>query len=413
MRLIRVKQGDAVRLRWTSDRPIVLHLHGYDIETKVEPGAVAEMAFTARATGSFPVEEHTPDARGGHSHGEAPLVRIEVRPRWAVAPGSRRWRWRQRLVPARGRAPTASDSATSCRCRSRSTFSGLRRWLRCPSSSSACSCAAAGSRAAARQSTCSHPLGRIWPPGCLLALRLAVLACSFSTCWPASSATRTPTATSRRPWSGSSGGWALPTLRPSPATCGRSSTLGGPSSTVRNGLPAARAWGELGWAAYPQALGVWPACLLLLAFAWIELVYPNAASLPHRGLAIAYSGSPGPACWRSAATLAAPRRGLLAGVRHLRPLRADEATGGRLLLRPFGAGLIGAAVSMSMMAFVLLLLATVLYDGLIGTGEWALLESACAARFRVSASTARRSRPSGSSPSGCLFLGAYLGICAS
>ena len=81
MRLVRVKQGDTVRLRWTSDRPIVLHLHGYDIEKKVEPGAVAEMAFVARATGRFPVEEHRPDAKGGHSHGEAPLVRIEVRPR--------------------------------------------------------------------------------------------------------------------------------------------------------------------------------------------------------------------------------------------------------------------------------------------------------------------------------------------
>lgn len=81
MRLIRVKQGDTVKLRWTTDRPIVLHLHGYDIERKVEPGAVAEMAFEARATGRFPVEEHKPDAKGGHAHGEAPLVRIEVRPR--------------------------------------------------------------------------------------------------------------------------------------------------------------------------------------------------------------------------------------------------------------------------------------------------------------------------------------------
>jgi hypothetical protein len=81
MRLIRVKQGDAVRLRWTTDRPIVLHLHGYDIETKVEPGAVTEMAFTAHATGRFPVEEHKANAKGGHSHGEAPLVRVEVRPR--------------------------------------------------------------------------------------------------------------------------------------------------------------------------------------------------------------------------------------------------------------------------------------------------------------------------------------------
>jgi hypothetical protein len=81
MRLIRVKQGDFVKLRWTSDRPIVLHLHGYDIERKVEPGAVSEMAFVARAAGRFSVEEHKPDAKGGHSHGEAALVRIEVLPR--------------------------------------------------------------------------------------------------------------------------------------------------------------------------------------------------------------------------------------------------------------------------------------------------------------------------------------------
>jgi len=80
MRLIRVRQGDVVKLRWRSDRLIVLHLHGYDIETKVEPGAVAEMAFTASATGRFSIEPHTPKTGGGHDHG-AVVVRIEVYPR--------------------------------------------------------------------------------------------------------------------------------------------------------------------------------------------------------------------------------------------------------------------------------------------------------------------------------------------
>jgi uncharacterized cupredoxin-like copper-binding protein len=80
MRLIRVKQGDAVRLRWRSDRPLLLHLHGYDIETKIEPGAVAELTFTARATGRFPIHVHTPKQGGGHTH-EAPLVQVEVLPR--------------------------------------------------------------------------------------------------------------------------------------------------------------------------------------------------------------------------------------------------------------------------------------------------------------------------------------------
>jgi hypothetical protein len=80
MRLVRVKQGDVVKLRWSSDRPIALHLHGYDVEQKVEPGAVAEMTFTARATGRFSVQEHKPHASGGHSHGST-IVQIEVLPR--------------------------------------------------------------------------------------------------------------------------------------------------------------------------------------------------------------------------------------------------------------------------------------------------------------------------------------------
>ena len=80
MRLIRVKQDDVVKLRWSSDRPIALHLHGYDIEQNVGPGAVAEMTFTARATGRFPVQEHKPQTSGGHSHG-ASIVQIEVLPR--------------------------------------------------------------------------------------------------------------------------------------------------------------------------------------------------------------------------------------------------------------------------------------------------------------------------------------------
>jgi hypothetical protein len=80
MRLIRVKQGDVVKLRWSSDRSIALHLHGYDIERKIEPGVVAEMTFTARATGRFPVQEHQAASGGGHTHG-APIVQIEVLPR--------------------------------------------------------------------------------------------------------------------------------------------------------------------------------------------------------------------------------------------------------------------------------------------------------------------------------------------
>ena len=80
MRLIRVKQGDAIKLQWSTDRRLLLHLHGYDIEKEVEPGAVTDMTFTARATGRFTVEPHLANApSGGHAHGDV-LVTIEVYP---------------------------------------------------------------------------------------------------------------------------------------------------------------------------------------------------------------------------------------------------------------------------------------------------------------------------------------------
>jgi hypothetical protein len=82
MRLIRVKQGDIVKLQWSADQPVSVHLHGYDIERRVEPGAVVEIAFTANATGRFPIHGHsTRDRSGGHAHEESPLAYIEVYPR--------------------------------------------------------------------------------------------------------------------------------------------------------------------------------------------------------------------------------------------------------------------------------------------------------------------------------------------
>ena len=78
--VIRVKQNERVRLRWTAAEPVELHLHGYDIELRVAPGAAAEMAFEARATGRFPIQTHGQNAaQGGHHHGPA-LVYLEVYP---------------------------------------------------------------------------------------------------------------------------------------------------------------------------------------------------------------------------------------------------------------------------------------------------------------------------------------------
>jgi hypothetical protein len=73
-RLIRVRQGDDVVLRWTTDRPISIHLHGYDIEKEVKPGPPTTMWFVARATGRFPITRHGPGE-------ETTLAYLEVHPR--------------------------------------------------------------------------------------------------------------------------------------------------------------------------------------------------------------------------------------------------------------------------------------------------------------------------------------------
>jgi len=75
-RVIRVQQGDAVTLRWTTDRALTLHLHGYDIEQRVVPGATATMSFTARATGRFAIEIHASQGRR-----ETTVGYLEVHPR--------------------------------------------------------------------------------------------------------------------------------------------------------------------------------------------------------------------------------------------------------------------------------------------------------------------------------------------
>jgi hypothetical protein len=44
-RVLRAAEGERVELRWSADEPLVLHLHGYDIETRVAPGKPAVTAL--------------------------------------------------------------------------------------------------------------------------------------------------------------------------------------------------------------------------------------------------------------------------------------------------------------------------------------------------------------------------------
>ena len=77
-RLLKVKQGDQVEFRWTSDRPVRLHLHGYDVEVAVKPGEPTVTALNARIAGRFSVEK-LDDKGGGHHHGGRVLY-FEVHP---------------------------------------------------------------------------------------------------------------------------------------------------------------------------------------------------------------------------------------------------------------------------------------------------------------------------------------------
>jgi hypothetical protein len=72
---LRVTKGEKVVLRWKSDRPIALHLHGYDMEASVPAQGTTSMSFLASIAGRFPVSEHA----HGSGHHRAVLY-LEVLP---------------------------------------------------------------------------------------------------------------------------------------------------------------------------------------------------------------------------------------------------------------------------------------------------------------------------------------------
>lgn len=59
---VSVGEGDRVTLNVTADRPVEIHVHGYDVEREVEPDETAELSFEADKTGRFPMEDHDTEA---------------------------------------------------------------------------------------------------------------------------------------------------------------------------------------------------------------------------------------------------------------------------------------------------------------------------------------------------------------
>jgi hypothetical protein len=79
-RVIRASKGDRLRWRITSDAAGEFHLHALRLAVAVQPGRVAELAFTAFATGRFRASWHAAGAAEAGRH-DAALVVLEVRPR--------------------------------------------------------------------------------------------------------------------------------------------------------------------------------------------------------------------------------------------------------------------------------------------------------------------------------------------
>ena len=62
---VSVTEGDQVTLQIISNRPIEVHLHGYDLEEVVGAEEPGELSFEATMTGRFPIEDHNTEAELG------------------------------------------------------------------------------------------------------------------------------------------------------------------------------------------------------------------------------------------------------------------------------------------------------------------------------------------------------------
>lgn len=199
---------------------------------------------------------------------------------------------------------------------------------------------------------------------------------------------------------------------------------------------------------YPPALGVWPGFFLLLAFSWLELIFPEPA-VPRNVavMAIAYSaitwagmGLFGRHVWLRHGEAFAIVFGVFARfapteVRVVRPetcpacglawrsgdgdcvdgygcLPVAPPERRELALRPYAMGLLqGGPGSASMTAFVLLMLSIVLFDGALATPQWGAFEAAAAPYFAALGAPLLVVRTAGLIGFWVVFLGLYLVTC--
>ena len=164
----------------------------------------------------------------------------------------------------------------------------------------------------------------------------------------------------------------------------------------------------------PRAVGAWPAVLLLLAFGWIEIVWEgNAVPANIARLAAAYSVLTwtgmfvfGRDAWLASGEVFSVYFGLLA---RLAPIDHE------LKLRPPAAGLLDPRpVSTSVAAFVVVMLATVAFDGARETPLWAsLLERLSKPGEPLNDAAWTAATTAGLLLVPCLFAIVILAVCAS
>ena len=71
----KVTQNERVELEPSTDHPITLHLHGYDVEITVTPESPVTLYLIATIPGRFGIEEH-----GGHGGRHSAVAYLEVHP---------------------------------------------------------------------------------------------------------------------------------------------------------------------------------------------------------------------------------------------------------------------------------------------------------------------------------------------
>ena len=141
---------------------------------------------------------------------------------------------------------------------------------------------------------------------------------------------------------------------------------------------------SLGWV-YPRWLGAWPAVALFFGFAWVELIWQDK-DVPRAlaGVLLAYAVLTwagmllfGVEAWRDRADAFALAFRVLGRFAPLELKSSTPAGPARLRLRPYAAGLLtDEPVPDSVMVFVLLMLATVTFDGFHQTPLMERLETA-------------------------------------